>query len=241
MTFQLTKILHEMGLFGRLIALFLAMMAVASLGVLFERLLYFARERARALGFARTAATLLEQHSYAALATEGEQQGAGLFARLTAAGLRVFLRATSRARSAVAPAELVRRELERRRESDEQEIRRGLSLLATVGSIAPFVGLLGTVVGIITAFQGIAKEGSGGLGAVSSGIAEALVETAFGLLVAIPAVLAFNHLSGRADALSASIDRARGELVDALELDAPELALHPDSRAHRNGEAISAA
>jgi biopolymer transport protein ExbB len=92
-----------------------------------------------------------------------------------------------------------------------------MSVLATVGSVAPFVGLLGTVVGIIEAFAGIAKEGSGGLGAVSAGIAEALVVTALGLLVAIPAVLMFNLLSTRADALLLSLDQARSEFMDHLE------------------------
>ena len=92
-----------------------------------------------------------------------------------------------------------------------------LSFLGTVGSVAPFVGLLGTVVGIISAFQGIAAEGSGGLGAVSAGIAEALIVTAIGLLVAIPSVLAFNLLSARADTLLLAIDLSRGEFLDYLE------------------------
>ncbi|MGA9525426.1 MAG: MotA/TolQ/ExbB proton channel family protein, partial [Myxococcaceae bacterium] len=117
-------------------------------------------------------------------------------------------------RSAV---ELTRRELERKSEALNAEIRRGMGVLASVGSVAPFVGLLGTVVGIITCFEGISAEGSGGLGAVSAGIAEALVVTALGLLVAIPAVLAFNFLSSQADGLSLALDQARGQLVDALE------------------------
>ena len=85
--------------------------------------------------------------------------------------------------------ELAQREAERQKEAVGLELRRGMGVLASVGSVAPFVGLLGTVVGIITAFQGIATTGSGGLGAVSAGIAEALIETALGLCVAIPAVL----------------------------------------------------
>ena len=92
-----------------------------------------------------------------------------------------------------------------------------MSLLASVGSVAPFVGLLGTVIGIIGAFQGIAAEGSGGLGAVSAGISEALVVTAIGLVVAIPSVLAFNSLSGRADNLLLALDQSRGEFIDYLE------------------------
>ena len=106
-------------------------------------------------------------------------------------------------------------------------------MLASVGSVAPFVGLLGTVVGIIAAFEGIAKEGSGGIGAVSAGIAEALVVTAFGLVVAIPAVLAFNYLSGRADQLTLALERARGEFLDHLEVSAPTIipTSHAEDRA----------
>ena len=73
------------------------------------------------------------------------------------------------------------------------------------------------MVGIISAFQGIAAEGSGGLGAVSAGISEALIVTAIGLLVAIPSVLAFNFLSARADRLLLALDQSRGEFIDYLE------------------------
>jgi biopolymer transport protein ExbB len=115
------------------------------------------------------------------------------------------------------PVEAARRELERKSEEVAADVRRGMGVLASVGSIAPFVGLLGTVVGIIDAFQGIAKEGSGGLGAVSGGIAEALVVTALGLVVAIPAVLAFNFLTSQSESLLRAVDQARSELVDWLE------------------------
>src|SRR5262249_51996201 len=87
----------------------------------------------------------------------------------------------------------------------------------TVGSIAPFVGLLGTVVGIIAAFQGIGATGSGGIGAVSTGIAEALVETAFGLMVAIPAVILFNYLNARISSIELALGRSLGELLDEME------------------------
>ena len=88
------------------------------------------------------------------------------------------------------------------------------SSLATIGATAPFVGLLGTVVGIITAFQGIAATGSGGLGAVSAGISEALVETALGLVVAIPAVWFYNYLTGRIEYFNVEMDNSSSELLD---------------------------
>ena len=92
-----------------------------------------------------------------------------------------------------------------------------MSVLASVGSVAPFVGLLGTVVGIITAFQGIAASGSGGLSSVSAGIAEALIETALGLAVAIPAVLAFNYLSTQIAHEELALTTSAGELIDTIE------------------------
>jgi biopolymer transport protein ExbB/biopolymer transport protein TolQ len=94
------------------------------------------------------------------------------------------------------------------------ELKENLGVLATIGATAPFVGLLGTVVGIITAFQGIAATGSGGLGAVSAGISEALVETALGLVVAIPAVWFYNYLTGRIEYFNVEMDNSSSELVD---------------------------
>jgi biopolymer transport protein ExbB len=90
-------------------------------------------------------------------------------------------------------------------------------IVATVGSLAPFVGLLGTVVGIIAAFQGIGAAGSAGMSAISAGIAEALVETAFGLMVAIPAVIMFNYLTGRVATIELALGRSVGELLDEME------------------------
>lgn len=95
-------------------------------------------------------------------------------------------------------------------------LKRGLGLLATVGATAPFVGLLGTVVGIVNSFQGIARAGGGGLEAVSAGIAEALIATAIGLLAAIPAVWLYNYFTARLDALFSELAYAGRELVDWL-------------------------
>ena len=92
-----------------------------------------------------------------------------------------------------------------------------MSVVATVGSISPFVGLLGTVVGIIGAFASIGTAGSAGIGPVMAGISEALIETAFGLMVAIPAVIAFNYLNTRIGAIETALGRSAGELLDELE------------------------
>ena len=96
------------------------------------------------------------------------------------------------------------------------EMKKGLGGLATIGSTAPFIGLFGTVVGIIHAFDGIASSGSGGLAAVSGGIAEALVATALGILVAIPAVMAFNYFTGTLERFHVEMNTSSTQLVDFL-------------------------
>jgi biopolymer transport protein ExbB len=215
MSFELSEIIAHMGFFARLIAVTLLIMAVASLAVFLERLVAFARSRSRSRRFGVLASDLLaDDRDEELLARAAENRGH--LAALLGAGMKAFL-AGRRRPGQVSAVELARRELLRKSEALAADVRRGLGVLVTVGSVAPFVGLLGTVVGIIDAFQGIAAEGSGGLGAVSSGIAEALVVTALGLLVAIPAVLAFNLLSTRSETLLLALDQARGEFVDHLE------------------------
>jgi len=112
--------------------------------------------------------------------------------------------------------ESVARALERQAQREVQSLKRGLGVLATVGSTAPFVGLLGTTMGIVNAFNLMAAAGSGGLATISSGIAEALITTAFGLLVAIPAVMAYNFLSGWVDARSVDISESSNEFLDMV-------------------------
>ena len=107
-----------------------------------------------------------------------------------------------------------RRALERAEAIVHAELKRGISSLATIGSSSPFVGLLGTVLGIINAFKGISQEKSTGLGAVAGGISEALVTTAVGLFVAIPAVWAFNYFTNRVEAFDVEMGNSSSELID---------------------------
>ncbi len=94
------------------------------------------------------------------------------------------------------------------------EFRRGLNGLATIGSTGPFVGLFGTVFGVITAFQGMATAGSAGIGAVAAGIAEALITTGFGIIVAVIAVMFFNFLLNKVDIFTGEMANASSELID---------------------------
>jgi biopolymer transport protein ExbB/TolQ len=95
-------------------------------------------------------------------------------------------------------------------------LRRWVPVLGTVGSISPFIGLFGTVVGIIKAFSSIATNAGGGPEVVAGGIAEALVTTAAGLVVAIPAIVFYNHFQTRVREMSEDIDLTAHEILDVL-------------------------
>ena len=220
MDFSLGAVWESMGALARIVALILLVMGGASLAVFLERLRYFARVHTRGLEFALRATSLLEQRQHKALLELAGAHPDVPLAELVRAGVGTYLKGEDERRSgqgALSPVELARRAHARRVDTLKAEARRGFNLLASVGSVCPFVGLFGTVVGIINAFEGIARTGSGGLGAVSAGIAEALVMTAFGLAVAIPAVLVFNYLSGRAQKVDLAFTQSAGELLDHLE------------------------
>jgi biopolymer transport protein ExbB len=218
MGFSYAEIWNSMGLLSRLVALSLVVMAVASLGVVIERLVYLARSSRQSKEFAPRASSLLAQGKLAELIDLAGKFPLSHLARLVGAGAKRFVSFDELDDGqGLSPLEAARRDMARRSDALAAELRAGLGVLASVGSVAPFVGLFGTVVGIITAFQGIAKSGSGGLGSVSAGIAEALIVTALGLVVAIPAVLLFNFLSSRIDGVELGLTNAAGEFLDGLE------------------------
>jgi biopolymer transport protein ExbB len=203
-----------MGLMSKIVAAFLLLMGAMSLAVVIERWVALLRGQSMTKRFLSNASSLLGEGRWMEVRKVADTHKLSPFARLVGPVVAKMMRTGDGELSSV---ELARREAERQKEVASSELRRGLGVLASVGSIAPFVGLLGTVVGIITAFQGIAATGSGGLGSVSAGIAEALVETALGLLVAIPAVLFFNQLNAKITSIESSLSRASGELIDELE------------------------
>ena len=214
MELSLIEIWESMGLLARLVAIALVLMGVASLAVSFDRLFVLRRFDRDSNLFAGKARALLDAGELEALKDLARGMPRAPLARLTLVGLSAF---TEHRGASITAAAATRRELARKLEEYGQEARRGMSLLASVGSTAPFIGLFGTVIGIITAFQGIAAAGGGGIGAVSAGIAEALIVTAVGLFVAIAAVLFFNYLTGRFDRLDMTMQHAAGELLDYLE------------------------
>lgn len=216
MSFDLVEIWAHMSLLNKIIAVGLAVMLVASVGVFVERILAFQKSVAESRVFVQQAAPHIDAWNTQELAALADRHQASALARLFGAMVRRYDRGVEELSQGLTPVELARNEAARKKEQLGHELRKGFNVLATVGSTAPFVGLLGTVMGIISAFKGIG-QGGGGLQSVSAGIAEALIETAFGLCVAIPAVFMYNYLTTRVASIELALDRSSGELLDEME------------------------
>jgi biopolymer transport protein TolQ len=214
MQFTLVELWGHMGLFAKGIVIVLGIMSIASLIIAAERIIVLRRSTHESKAFAERMAGVLAKGDLEQAADAKVGTDIGHLGRVIKAGLSAYKSAPAGDEDLT--FESVGRALDRQAQREVQTLRRGQGLLATVGSTAPFVGLLGTVMGIVNAFQSMAASGSGGLGTVSAGIAEALITTAFGLLVAIPAVMAFNYLSGWVDARAVDISESSNEFLDVV-------------------------
>lgn len=223
MQFTLTELWGHMGLFARLVVIAMAIMSVISLIVVAERLLFYNKSKNDSLSFAEKLAPLLAKGDLDEAVSKAPKANQGHLGRVLYAGLTAYktakgdaeeIKDADEAREMV--FESVQRALERQSQREVALLKRGNGWLGTVGATVPFIGLLGTVMGIVTAFQQMAASGSGGLGTVSAGIAEALITTAFGLLVAIPAVMCFNFLSAWVDNRAVDISESSNELLDVV-------------------------
>ncbi len=233
MQFTLTELWHHMGLFAKLVVYVLMLMSFSSIIVMAERFVSFAKSNRDSRRFAAKLADTISKSGLddAAKAKPGAPKTIGHLGRVLASGLQAYSMTRTAGTSADLTIESVARGLERQAQREQQNLKRGLNLLATVGSTAPFVGLLGTVVGIINAFQQMAATGSGGLATVSAGISEALITTAFGLLVAIPAVMAYNYMQGWVDARMVDMTESSNELLDHVARKLDEAATAAPARA----------
>ena len=207
-----------MGYVAKGVAFILFIMSMWSIGVAIERAYTFTQARKQSKLFAPQVAKQLKEgrlKEAIALSSQKAYRYSHL-AKVVLAGLQEyqFQQESGGGLSREDLMDTVRRSIQRASALTASDLKKGVPALATIGSTAPFVGLLGTVVGVITAFQGIAASGSGGIGAVSAGIAEALVETALGLVVAIPAVWFYNYLTGRVEYFNVEMDNSSSELVD---------------------------
>ena len=215
MQFGLGEIWASMGLIARGVVLLLAVMSVTTVAVGVDRMLAVLRPRAKGRRYAESVQKHLDAGDFEQ-AAKVDRKGAGAIAEVVNAGLAEYLEARKDAPSIDDTIVAVESTLARTLDVEVGRLRRGLGALATIGSTSPFIGLFGTVVGIVNAFRQIAKTGSGGLGAVSAGIAEALVATAFGILVAIPAVVLFNYFTGQVEAQQSAMTQAASVVVDFI-------------------------
>ncbi len=196
----------------------LIIMSMASVGVFFERLFTFIQATNQSKLFAPQVAKHLKDGKLkeAISVSQSKDYRYSHLGKVVLAGLQEyqFQQDSGVDLHKDDVVDSVHRAIQRAAALTSSDLKRGMGILATIGSTAVFVGLLATTLGVINAFQGIAATGSGGLGAVSGGISEALVGTAIGLFVAIPAVWFFNYLTGRLEYFSVEMDNSSSELVD---------------------------
>ena len=219
MSFSLIDMYNSMGPTAKFIILVMALMSVYSLSVMIERFLTYRKAKKQSRAYAPKVAKLLKDGKVqeAIKISSGKDVRNSHLAKVLLAGLQEYeYQKETGGGTRDDMMEAAHRAIERATALNLTDLKRGLSGLATIGATAPFVGLLGTVIGIINAFRGMALTGSGGIGAISAGIAEALVATAVGLFVAIPAVWAFNYLTTRVESFTVEMDNSASELIDYM-------------------------
>lgn len=220
---SLLELWSAMGPVARAVVVLLVAMSLASLAVAAEKILRLRRaanESARFLSVWRAA---LAERGVIAAAAEAKHFSHSHAAHLVESATR----AVDEGGDPRVGLEALDRTARRIIVASGIDAKRGLGVLATVGSTAPFVGLFGTVVGIVSAFHTIGVTGQGGLSSVSAGIAEALVATALGILVALPALWLFNHLTQRIQRLLAELECLAEELAVAALGEAHRAAVGP--------------
>jgi biopolymer transport protein ExbB/biopolymer transport protein TolQ len=205
-----------MGWFARGVVYVLFAMSLFAITIALQRWWDLRKSRRETVKFTPKLAQALEQQDMAAAQAAVEKHRAS---HLASAYKGVFVSLRSHvADGSLSAVEVAaaQRTVELNKLEQVARFRRGLGVLATVGSTAPFVGLLGTTMGVVNAFVGMADMGTGGLTAISAGIAEALITTAFGLLVAIPAVWFYNYFTNRVELVSMEIDYGNKEFLNFL-------------------------
>jgi len=211
---DLIELWTHMGWVARGVAIILLAMSAWSIGVMLDRWMTFRTARRQSLQFAPLVAGALREGKLDEAIRVAERSKRSHLAKVVTAGLQEFRAHEQLEEISGEKVEASRRALERAQAITHTELERGLSGLATIGATAPFVGLLGTVIGIIDAFAEIQSAQTTGFSAVAGGISEALVTTALGLTVAIPAVMMYNYFTAKIKAFDVEMDNSSSELVD---------------------------
>jgi biopolymer transport protein ExbB len=205
---------NQMGFLAKAVVIGLFIMSAWSIGVMIDRFMAYNAARKQSRAFAPAVAGALREGKLDEAIKIADRYKKSHLAKVVVAGLQEFQAHQNSADISGEEIAASKRALERAEAIVHAELKRGVSGLATIGSTAPFVGLFGTVVGIINAFQGISTEKSTGLGAVAGGISEALVATAIGLFVALPAVWMYNVFTGKIESFDVEMGNSSSELID---------------------------
>jgi len=216
MQLSMIDLWNQMGAFARGIVITLAIMSIYSLAIMLQKWWQLRSAQAETRRFAPEFSQFLEEDNITEAVKLAEGYKKSHVARVLGGALGEIKPLIQDGSVTVSDINSAERAVEREMLMTIVQLKRGLGVLATVGATAPFVGLLGTTMGIVNAFTGMAASGSGGLSAISAGIAEALITTAFGLLVAIPAVWAFNYFTTKIDNLTAEMTYSSKEMIDYL-------------------------
>lgn len=212
-SWDLRSMWDQMGIVAKAVVIILFIMSAWSVAIMIDRWLMFSAARKQSRVFVQQVAGALREGRLDEAISIAERNKKSHIAKVVATGLSEFQSASTQVPDEEV-IEAAKRGLERSVAIVHAEMKRGLSGLATIGSTAPFVGLFGTVVGIINAFKGISAQKAAGLSAVAGGIAEALVATALGLFVAIPAVWMYNYFTNKVEAFDVEMDNSSMELVN---------------------------
>jgi biopolymer transport protein ExbB/TolQ len=216
MQLGLIEMWQQMGSVAKTVAFILIFLSILSIYFFIERMMTFNRAKNKSKQAAPALADLLKAgklNEALTLSNKKDYKSSHL-ARVTAAGIHEFLAAKESGLSLDEQIESASRGCNRAASLFTQDLKRGFSILATIATSSPFIGLFGTIFGIITAFRGMQLTGSGGIGAVAGGISEALITTAFGIAVAVIALWCYNLLNSKIDIYQAEMENTASEIVD---------------------------
>ena len=214
MTFR--ELLGNVGLFGGAVMCCLVALSFFSIAVIIEKHRRFRTAMRQSQMFGPVFKNFLHGGEAQELISALPNHEKSHVAQVVSAGMLEYDSLRQPGRDSAASLELVQSVVRDSMSETLIQLKWGLGFMATIGTTAPFIGLFGTVVGIINAFRSIAATGSGGMSVVSGGMAEALVSTALGIFVAIPAVVAFNTFTSKIETFHVEMNRAASQLVNRL-------------------------
>ena len=216
MNMSIMELYNSMGWFAKGIVYVLLLMSAFSLTVFFQKWWAMRRAQAETRKFAPEFSQFLEEDNISEAITLAENYKRSHVARVLGGALSEIRPLIQDGSVTVADINSAERAIEREMLMTVVDLKRGNAVLATTGATAPFVGLLGTTMGVVNSFTGMSAAGSGGIAAISAGVAEALITTAIGIGVAIPGVWAYNYFQTKIDNLSAEMTYTSKEMIDYL-------------------------